>query len=125
MKLTDLQNPTYIALETFKKSGEGVNTPVWVIEQNDKFRVWTPADSWKVKRIRNNSHVRVATSDSQGKPTGEWLDARATVIDDPAEEQNMRKMLAKKYGLFYRMIAIYYALFKRGKSAVVLELSNA
>ena len=36
MTLHDLGNPTYIALETFRKNGQGVNTPVWAVEENDK-----------------------------------------------------------------------------------------
>ena len=50
MKLSGLGDPKYIALETFRKSGEGVKTPVWTVAQDGKLLVWTQGDSWKVKR---------------------------------------------------------------------------
>lgn len=124
MKLTDLNDPQYVALETFKKNGDAVNTPVWVIEENTNLYVWTPADSWKVKRIRNNPRVRLAISDSRGNPTGEWMEAQAKVVDDPAAEPKIRNQLVKKYGLFARLIRVYNALFQRGKTAAVLEISD-
>lgn len=64
MQFGEIGNPTYIALETFRKSGEGVVTPVWVTTEGDKPYVWTVDDSGKVKRIRNNGCVRVAVSDT-------------------------------------------------------------
>ena len=39
MNLTALSKTTYIALETFRKNGEGVITPVWVAGENDKLYV--------------------------------------------------------------------------------------
>ncbi len=48
-------------------NGTGVVTPVW-----GKLYVWTGADSWKVKRIRNNGRVRLVPSDARGNPEGEW-----------------------------------------------------
>ena len=59
-KLAQFGAQKYISLETFKKNGQGVKTPVWFVLQNDAFYVYTEADSWKVKRIRNNPRVRVA-----------------------------------------------------------------
>lgn len=64
MQFGEIGNPTYIALETFRKSGEGVVTPVWVTAEGDKLYVWTVGDSGKVKRIRNNGRVRIADGDA-------------------------------------------------------------
>ncbi len=52
----------YLNLETFKKSGDGVKTPVWFaaepsakLDSSDaKLYVYTIGVSGKVKRIRNN-----------------------------------------------------------------------
>ena len=56
----------YLNLETFKKSGEGVKTPVWFAADpasdlaSDAARLYayTIGNSGKVKRIRNNGRVR-------------------------------------------------------------------
>lgn len=87
--LNDLQSAGIIALETFRKNGEGVITPVWQMRDDDNLYAWTPGSSWKVKRIRNNRRVRVCESDSRGTPLSEWFEAQATIIDAPT--------LIKKY----------------------------
>jgi PPOX class probable F420-dependent enzyme len=123
MELKDIGNPTYIALETFRKSGEGVVTPVWVVAEGDKLYVWTVDGSGKIKRIRNNARVRIAVSDSRGKPKSEWVEAQAHVLDDPAEEAKQRKRTAAKYGLMFQMFSLM-SKFSRDKSPhVSVEIS--
>ncbi|HEX7138436.1 MAG TPA: PPOX class F420-dependent oxidoreductase [Vicinamibacterales bacterium] len=79
--LSQFDGQNYISLETFRKNGQGVKTPVWFVRQNDVFYVYTEADSGKVKRIRNNSRVRVAVCNMRGDVRGPWLDATASLID--------------------------------------------
>ena len=86
MQFKEIGNPTYIALETFRKSGDGVVTPVWVVAEGGKLYVWTVGDSGKVKRIRNNGRVRIAVSDSRGTPKSDWVEAEAPrPVDLPVE----------------------------------------
>lgn len=124
MKLADLKDPKYIAFETYKKNGDAVNTPLWVFEANDALRAWTLADSWKVRRVRNNSTVRVAASKANGTPTSQWVDATANIIDSPIEEERARQQLAKKYGLSYWMISAFNWFSHRGKAHVVIEIQD-
>ena len=58
-----LQGHKFIALSTYRKSGQPVVTPVWFTQRDGKLYVWTGASSGKVKRLRNNPHVSLATSD--------------------------------------------------------------
>ena len=122
MKFSEIGDPQYIALETFKKSGEGVITPVWAVRVDDKLTVWTGADSWKVKRIRNNPNVRLAVSDSRGNPKSEWVEAKAAVIDSPAAEAEQRTRIAKKYRIVYRLIMLTNWLRRDDAPHVVVEL---
>ena len=70
----------YLNLETFKRSGDGVKTPVWFAADpaNDlasdaaRLYAYTVGNSGKVKRIRNNARVRIAPCDMAGKLLGEW-----------------------------------------------------
>src|SRR5262245_66429671 len=80
-KLAEFDGQNYISLETFRKNGQGVQTPVWFVLHNDAFYVYTEADSWKVKRIRNNPRVRVAVCGIRGKVRGPWLDATASIVE--------------------------------------------
>ena len=85
-RLSPFRDGKYISVETFKKNGTGVKTPVWYVLQDGKFYVYTEADSWKVKRIRNNPRVRVAPCDIRGNVKGDFIDARAEIITGPEEK---------------------------------------
>ncbi|PYR40301.1 MAG: PPOX class F420-dependent oxidoreductase, partial [Acidobacteria bacterium] len=65
-KLAPFVGQKYVSIETFKKNGQGVKTPVWFVLHDNAFYVYTEADSWKVKRIRNNARVRVAPCGVRG-----------------------------------------------------------
>jgi len=88
----------YISLETFKKNGEGVKTPVWFVLHGGAFYVYTEADSWKIKRIRNNPRVRVAPCSVRGDVKGPWLDGTASFVDGD-ERRAADKLLDRKYFL--------------------------
>jgi len=116
MTINDLGEASFIALETFRQSGEGVITPVWVATENDKLYVWTDLESWKIKRIRNNPKVRICQSDARGKPKSEWLEAQAQVLDSKDALENSKKLFKSKYGLQFRM---YSAMGRKNPKAVI------
>ena len=91
-------NQTYISLETFKKNGEGVRTPVWFVLHGDALYAYTRSDSWKVKRIRNNPRVRVARCTVRGRVTGPWVDGTASIVDGD-ERRVADQLLDRKYFL--------------------------
>ena len=63
-------NKDYIRLETFKRNGQVVVTPVWFVVDDGTIFIRSYANSGKVKRMRNNSYVKIAPSDAMGKPHG-------------------------------------------------------
>lgn len=95
------QNQNFLNLETFRKNGEGVKTPVWFVLEGEKIYVRTINDSWKVKRIRRNPQVRLVPSDARGTPVAgsSWQTAQARLIDDPREAARINHLFNKKYGL--------------------------
>ena len=86
-RFATLQGHKYINLETFRKNGQSVQTPVWFAEQPprepEKLYVYSTGDSGKAKRIRNSGRVRVAPCDMRGKLLGEWIEARADSAKNP------------------------------------------
>ena len=95
----------YISLETFRKTGVGVRTPVWFAADPsaaERFYVYSAPDAGKVKRIRNNAHVRVAPCDIRGNLRGAWVDGEAHIVDG-AEPEKGQDLLRRKYGLMKRM----------------------
>jgi len=97
-KLANFDDQKYISLETFKKNGQGVKTPVWFVLHENAFYAYTEADSWKVKRIRNNPRVRVAVCNFRGDIKGPWLDATASLVEGD-ERLAADKLLDRKYFL--------------------------
>ena len=97
-KLEQFRGEKYISLETFKKNGEGVKTPVWFVLHDNAIYAYTKADSWKVKRIRNNPRVRVAVCNIRGSVKGPWLDGRASFVDGD-ERLAADTLLDRKYFL--------------------------
>ncbi len=106
MKLEQFQKQSYLNIETFRKSGQGVKTPVWFTQDEDSFYVWTQTDSGKAKRIRNNGTVNIAPSTGDGKPLSEWILARAQADDSPAAVQHVKKLMSKKYGIMFHIFGL-------------------
>ena len=114
----------YLNLETFKKSGEGVKTPVWFaadpsasLDSNDaKLYVYTIGVSGKVKRIRNNPRVKIAPCDMRGRVLGEWLEARVAILTGEEAARGMR-LLNKKY-FPWRQMLDFFAMFRRRERTV-------
>lgn len=86
----------YLNLETYRKSGAGVRTPVWFAEKDGELYLYTLADAGKVKRIRNNPRVRAVPSDFRGNALGEWIEGEAHIL--PAgQAQAADRLLSQKY----------------------------
>ena len=101
MTLKQFEKQQYLNIETFRKNGQGVKTPVWFVQDGEALHVWTQAGSGKAKRIRNNGTVRVAPSTGSGEPTGEWVDARAETNESPDAINHVEKLMQKKYGVMF------------------------
>lgn len=113
----------YISLETFRKTGVGVRTPVWFAADPaapTDFFVYCEADSGKVKRIRNNAHVRVAPCDIRGNLRGAWVEAQARLVEG-ADAEKGQNFLKQKYGWMKRMGDFFSRLM--GHKQAVLQIN--
>jgi PPOX class probable F420-dependent enzyme len=120
---TPLDNEQYVSLETFRKDGTGVPTPMWAAPLNGKLVIGTPGSSYKVKRIRNNARVRVAACNGSGKQIrGPWYEGKARVVD-AAEVAPADAALNAKYGLQRRALTFLGKLFGRMKDQVIIEVT--
>jgi uncharacterized protein len=114
--LARLGGEKYISLETFKKNGDGVKTPVWFVLHDGALYLYTEAASWKVKRIRNNPRVRVAPCSIRGVVKGPWVEATASIID--GEERRVAdKLLDRKY--FMKVILNLLTRLNRHERAMI------
>ena len=62
-----------------------------------KLYVRTEADVAKVKRIRNDPHVKVAACNSRGKPRGDLIEGRARIVSTD-EEAHAEHAIAAHFG---------------------------
>ena len=118
-RLNQLQKRQYLNIETFRKNGEGVKTPVWFAQDGDTVHVWTQAASGKVKRIRRNGCVRIVPSTMSGAPLGDWISAQAQADDTPEAIQALKKLMTRKYGLLFRI----FDFLNRKSKAVDLKIA--
>jgi len=95
----------YINLETYKKDGTSVRTPVWFVIDNDLIYVITRESTGKVKRLKNNHDVRIVPCSFKGEPKNEWVKCAAEKITGD-EADKVIKLRKKKYGMFARLIGI-------------------
>lgn len=115
----------YISLETFKKSGEGIKTPVWFAADPSSdlagdgalLYIYTIGNTGKVKRIRNNGHVKIAPCTVKGVPLGEFVEANAEIVTGEVATHGM-KLLNKKY-FPLKQILSFFALFSRRERVVM------
>ena len=110
----------YMNLETFRKSGVGVKTPVWFVQVEDVFYVTTFPGSGKVKRIRREGRVNIAPCSANGTLKGEWVPAFALMVDDELERQEVGRLMDKKYGLLKKLLDIKQS--RNGLENAVLKI---
>ncbi len=120
--LGDLNKHKYVALETYKRSGQGVSTAMWVTAKGDALYMLTDANSWKAKRVGNNERVRLAQSEAKGNVKGEWVDARARLLDDPETMKAQKRRAVAKYGLIVRLMSLFVRLTQPRRVDVVIEI---
>jgi PPOX class probable F420-dependent enzyme len=108
-KLEQFQNKEYIRLETVKRNGQVVSTPVWFVVEDGALFVRFYVNSGKVKRMRNDPHVRITPSDAMGKPHGLTIDGTAIRADGDMEIK-ISQLLYRKYGLMKMSFDLWGAI---------------
>jgi uncharacterized protein len=112
----DFADARYISLTTFRKDGTGVATPVWFAVDGGELLVWTNSDSWKVKRLRNDSRVVVTVCDVRGRIADGAASAEGTArLLDAAGTGAIRKLLARKYTWQFWLVDWPAMVVRRGK----------
>jgi uncharacterized protein len=119
--LDPFTNQPYLSLETFRRSGEPMRTPVWFVQDGQTLYIRTLAESGKVKRVRNNPRLNVAVCDRDGKVTGPWVAATGREVRCEAEiESKVDRLLDNKYGEIKRELSRKAA--KEGRKYTILAI---
>ena len=118
--LAALEGKRYLSLETYRKSGRGVRTPVWfAVEPTNapasnprKLYVYTTTDSGKAKRIRRKGVVKIAPCDARGNVSGQWIDAHAEIVSGEEFGRGMG-LINRKYRPWKQILDLSALLFRR------------
>ena len=124
---TDIAKERFVSLTTFRKSGEPVSTPVWIGLDGHTLIVTTPADSGKVKRLRNNPRVEMRPCDRRGKvkPGAEPVVGVADILTNPDGQRRLEDIIRRKYRLEYRIFMLIERIVRRGKvERVILRITQ-
>lgn len=100
--LGQLESEKYISVETFKKSGDGVKTPVWFVIKDQTIFVITRNQTGKFKRLKSNTRVNVAICSMRGNTRGEWASGNATILADDMVKE-VSRWRDRKYGFVSRL----------------------
>lgn len=119
--LAQFANQQYLNLESFKRDGTPVQTPVWFAEDDGVLYIYTLANAWKVKRIRRNPRVRIVPCTMRGNVTGQWVEAEAQIIDAETAEHG-HALLLQKYGWMKWLSNIFSKLMKRERVVMTIRL---
>jgi len=122
MNFETLNKQQYINIETFRKNGEGVRTPVWFVREGEAVYVYTIADSGKVKRIRREPHVNIAPCKMDGTPVGDWFPALARELPDEGIGHRVDKLMDKKYGLMKKLFSLSGGTKKQKHTVLEIRL---
>jgi uncharacterized protein len=120
-KLAQFANQKYLCLESYKKVGTPVSTPVWFAADGGVIFIYSLANAGKVKRIRNNPRVRIMPCDIRGGPKGAWVDATARIAD-AATATRGHQLLNRRYGLLKRIGDVFSKLRKRERAVITIQI---
>jgi len=105
-KLSLFLDQKYVNLETYKKDGTPVRTPVWFMIDSDIVYVVTREKTGKVKRLKNNQNIRIVPCSFKGKPESEWIKGIAQKVTGEEAEKAI-KLRKKKYGFSARLTGLF------------------
>jgi hypothetical protein len=124
--LLALGSEEFVSLTTFRKTGVGVPTTVWVGRDGDALLVTTAASTGKVKRIRNNPRVELRPCNRMGhvRNGAPTATGRAEVLEDPESAARLARVYARKYGLKSRIGMWIVGRRKNPVKRVVLRITD-
>jgi hypothetical protein len=115
MTITDEK---YIATSTFRRNGEAVTTPTWIVPlDGGRFGFWTSSAAGKAKRLRATPRVSVVPSDARGRVEDGATPVEGTVslVTSGPEFDEVQSKVKAKYGFQVPMSRFFNVLGHIGK----------
>ena len=122
--VTAFSRQRYLNLETYRRTGQPVATPVWFVIDGNVIYVYSLADAGKVKRIRINPRVRIAPCDVRGTLKGAWVDATARIVDE-RDAASAQRLLVAKYGWQKRLFDLLRKVRPKPRAVIAIVTQAA
>jgi uncharacterized protein len=119
-KFAQFAGHKYLNMESYRKNGQPVRTPLWFAKGDGVLYFYTVAHSYKVKRLRNNPRVRIAPCDMRGQVKGNWIEAAARLLD-AVEARRADELLNRKYGWQKRLLNFLAKLRGHKRAAFAIK----
>ncbi len=130
-----LSDEKTISVTTFRKSGDKIATPVWVVPvDGGRLGFWTSSASGKAKRLRRNPAVEVTPCNQRGvlTPGAPTVAGTAQLVSTGAEFDAVKAAVKAKYGFMVPVSKFFndvVATVKRrkqpyGDTVVVITLAD-
>ena len=110
----------YFNLESYRRDGRAVRTPLWFVELEGELAFYTMEASGKVKRLRRNPRVRIAPCDARGNVKGDWVDGTVRAITGE-EYRRVHAMLNRKYGWQRALLNLLVRLRRRPRASFAIR----
>lgn len=121
----------FVSFGTYRKSGELVESPVWVALDGDQLVVTSEQGTGKVKRLRNDPRVVLRPCARRGavEPDAVTVEAQLVSVTPHGADQRGGRALAEKYGLQYTAILaverVVRRLQRRDPCRVIIRIARA
>lgn len=122
--LHELASAPYVSLRTFRAAGSSVQVPIWTLAHGDRLWIRSSANTFKVKRLRNDPRAQVALCNGSGKTIlSDFVPAHARLLEDDASLAEARALTDRKYGWQSSAIGFVYKYLRGNPKFVVIELA--
>jgi PPOX class probable F420-dependent enzyme len=120
--LAQFHGKRYFNLESYRRDGTPVRTPLWFVERNGELAFYTMEASGKVKRLRRNQRVRAAPCGARGRVTGTWVEGVARPLQGD-EARQVYALLDRKYGWQRRLLNFFVRLRPHPRACYAIRLA--
>lgn len=86
---------------------------MWFVSDGRRLLALTDLHSAKVRRIRHNPRVLVASCRVDGKLRSEPVPARVQLLTATPDLEHVQKLLMERYKISYRLVMLFYRLGRR------------
>ena len=111
----------YMAFTTYRRSGEAVTSPVWVVPVSDgRLGFWTAMGTGKTKRLAHTSRVVVQPSDARGRVLAGSTprEGTAEMVRSGGSFDEVHAKVREKYGVMTTITRLLATVGRQGRSGM-------